>query len=246
MSANYQGYNGTSLITESSYEEANDGLATFTQTTLVMPTTTLTTPPLTKTIAIGSETLRLVAWNVTSGQGDFTRLTETFQGQSATRTLQQNGTNSASEEPIETNKNFLVSTDLAASIVDFAGGALTEGQAINATTGGAVFDAEGRFLYFNKNAKGKLFGVTSYLNPNLTYRRTFTTATTPSLTAVGKIVSAAADFPTTVPSATWLCTGIQYTQRGRTFEVTQDFRSSDRKGWNTYIYGEAVPAPSTG
>ena len=60
MSASYQGYNGVGLITESSYEEANDGLATFTQTTLVMPTTSLTTPALSKTISIGGETLRLV------------------------------------------------------------------------------------------------------------------------------------------------------------------------------------------
>lgn len=246
MSASYKGYNGLGLITESSYEEANDGLATFTQTTLVMPTTSLTTPALSKTISIGGETLRLVAWNVTSGQGGFTRFTETFQGQSTTRTLQQNATNSTSEEPIETNKNFLVSTDLAASIVNFAGGALTEGNAINATNGGAVFDQEGRFLYFNKNAKGRLFGVTSYLNPNLTYRRSFTTTTTPSLSAVGKIVNEDGDFPDTVAGATWLCTGIQYTQRGRTFEVTQDFRSSDQKGWNTYIYGQPVAAPSTG
>lgn len=245
MSASYQGYSGTALISESSYEEANDGVATFTQTTLVMPTTNLTTPALTKTISIGGETLRLVGWNVTSGQGGFTRLTETFQGQSATRTLQQNATNSSSEEPIETNKNFLVSTDLSASIVDFAGGALTEGESVNATTGGAVFDGEGRFLYFNKNAKGKLFGVTSYLNPNLTYRRNFTTTTTPSLTAVGKIVTPSSDFPSTVPSATWLCTGIQYIQRGQTFEVTHDFRSSDQKGWNEYVYGEPVAAPST-
>lgn len=245
MSANYQGYSGTALITESSYEEANDGVATFTQITLVMPTTSLTTPALTKTISIGGETLRLVGWNVTSGQGGFTKLTETFQGQSATRTLQQNATNSTSEEPIETNKNFLVSTDLAATIVDFAGGALTEGESVNATTGGAVFDSEGRFLYFNKNAKGRLFGVTSYLNPNLTYRRNFTTTTTPSLIAVGKIVTPSSDFPSTVMSASWLCTGIQYIQRGNTFEVTHDFRSSDQKGWSEYIYGQPVAAPST-
>lgn len=245
MSASYQGYSGTALVSESSYEETNDGLATFTQTTLVMPTTSLTTPALTKTISIGGETLRIISWNVTSGQGGFTRLTETFQGQGATRTLQQNATNSTSEEPIETNKNFLVSTDLAASIVDFAGGALTQGDSVNATTGGAVFDENGGFLYFNKNAKGKLFGVTSYLNPNLTYRRNFTTTTTPSLTAVGKIVTASSDFPTTVPSATWLCTSIQYVQRGKTFEVTHDFRSSDQKGWSTFIYGTAVAAPST-
>ena len=245
MSSTYQGYSGTALITESSYDEANDGLATYTQTTLVMPTTSLTTPSMTKTVSVGGQTLRLVSWNVTSGQGGFTRLTETFQGQSATRTLQQNATNSTSEEPIETNKNFIVSTDLAETIVNFAGGALTEGNSVNATTGGAVFDEEKRFLYFNKNAKGNLFGVTSYLNPNLTYRRSFTTTTTPSLTAVGRIVTPSGDFPATVPSGTWLCTGIQYVQRGKTFEVSHDFRSSDQRGWNTYIYGPVVSAPST-
>lgn len=248
MSATYQGYTGQQLITETFYEEANNGLATITEVTLVNPLTSLTTPSLSKTKIIegtAQRTFRLIGYNIVSGQGGFTRLTETYQGQSQEQTLTQNATNSTSEEPIETNKNFLVSTDLADSIVNFAGGALTQGDGINATTGGAVFDSEGRFLYFNKNAKGKLFGVTSYLNPNLTYRRNFTTSITPNLSAVGKIVIASSDFPQTVTSATWLCTGVQYVQRGGTFDVTHDFRSSDQKGWNEYIYGTPVSAPST-
>lgn len=245
MSASYIGYTGTALITESSYSEDIDGLATYSQKTLIRPTTSLTTPSLTKTVSIGGETLRMVGVSVVKSSGSFQELTETFQGQSSTRTLQQNAVNSTGEDPIETNYNFLVGHDGDPSIVEFSGGALTAGDSVNATTGGAVFDSDGKFLYFNKLAKRNLFGVTSYLNPNLTYRRSFTTSTTPSLTAVGRIITASSDFPTTIAGATWLCTGIQYVQRGKTFEVSQDFRASDRKGWNTYVYGSAIAAPST-
>ncbi|NDC18703.1 MAG: hypothetical protein EBZ87_00325 [Microbacteriaceae bacterium] len=245
MSATYIGYSGTALITESTYEEDKDGLATYTQKTLTRPSASLPTPSLTKTISIGGETLRMVSVNVVSGSGNFKEITETFQGQSTTRTLQQNATNSTGEEPIETNYNFLVGNDGRQSIVNLSGGALTEGQAVNSTTGGAVFDENGKFLYFNKNAQNKLFGVTSYLNPNITYRRSFTTTTTPDLSAVGRIITPSSDFPASTTGATWLCTSIQYTQRGQTFEVSHDFRSSDKKGWNTYIYGDATSAPST-
>ena len=245
MSATYIGYDGVALITESTYEEDKDGLATYTQKTLARPSASVPTPSLTKTVSIGGETLRMVSVNVVSNSGNFKEITETFQGQSAIRTLQQNATNSTGEEPIETNYNFLVSHDASPSIVDLSGGALTGGDAVNATTGGAVFDSDGKFLYFNKGAKSSLFGVTSFLNPNLTYRRSFTTATTPDLSAVGKIVTVSGDFPTSVSGSTWLCTSIQYVQRGKTFEVTHDFRSSDRKGWNEYIYGTPVAAPST-
>lgn len=245
MSANYIGYDGTSLITESSYDEDVNGLATYTTKTLIRPTVTSTTPNLNDSVSINGNTLRLVSVNVSSGGGSFREVTSVYQGPSLTRTLQQNSVNTVSEEPIETNYNFLVGHDGAESIVDFSGGALTAGDANTATTGGAVFDTDGSFLYFNDKAKYNLCGVKSYLNPNLTYRRSFTTATTPSLTAVGRIVSSAGDFPSSVSGSTWLCTSIQYVKRGSVFEVSQDFRSSDKKGWNQYIYGPAVAAPAS-
>lgn len=244
MSATIVGDISSGMITETSYEVSQDGLTTYTQKTLYNPSASVATPSLTKSISIGGASLRLVSATSSIRSGQFKELVEIFQGKSGT-TLQQNATNSTAEEPIETNRNFLVSQDQAQSIVALAGGALTQGESINATTGGAVFDENGRFLYFNKNAKYNLFGVASYLNPNLTYRRGFTTTTTPNLSAVGRIVTPASDFPTTVPSGTWLCTSIEYVQRGGTFQVTQDFRSSDQKGWNPYIYGPATSPPSS-
>lgn len=246
MSASYIGYSGTSLITESSYEEDISGLVTYTTKVLVQPSVNVTTPNLNDVTTVSGNTLRLISVNVSSGGGSFKEITSTYQGPSSTRTLQQNAVNSTAEEAIETNYNFLVGHDGADSIVTFAGGALTAGDPLTATTGGAVFDTDGSFLYFNDKAKYNLCGVKSYLNPNLTYRRSFTTSTTPSLVAVGKIVNATADFPSSVSGGSWLCTGIQYVQRGAVFEVSQDFRSSDRKGWNTYIYGTAVSAPDAG
>jgi hypothetical protein len=245
MSSTYIGYNGTSLVTETSYDEDVSGLATYTKKTLVMPSVNVVTPNLNQTTTVSGQTLRLVSVNVTSGSGNFKQITEVYQGPSSTRTLQQNSVNSTGEEPIETNYNFLVGHDGSDSIVQFSGGALTAGYANTSTTGGAVFDTDGSFLFFNDKAKYNLCGVKSYLNPNLTYRRSFTTSTTPSLTSVGKIVNSASDFPSSVSGGTWLCTGIQYVQRGAVFEVSQDFRCSDRKGWNPYVYGNPVSAPAS-
>jgi hypothetical protein len=96
------------------------------------------------------------------------------------------------------------------------------------------------------NAQNNLFGVTSYLNPNAVYKRSFNTtvtATATNLAAVGRIVIDTSDFPPVTAGATWLCVGAQYTKRGTSFDVTHDFRASDENGWNTYIYGPAVAPP---
>lgn len=158
--------------------------------------------------------------------------------------LLRDATNSTSEEPITTAINFTSATSGLASIIDSAGGVVTQGQTVTAGTG-SIFTEDGEFVGFTKNAKKNLFGIQSYLNPALSHRRRFSTTTKPSLSAVGRIVNSAGDFPTIENGRTWLCTNITYVLRGDTYEVTQEFRASGRQGWNVYIYGSPVSAPST-
>jgi hypothetical protein len=246
MSATYIGYNSTDLITETSYEQDKLGSVNYIEKIMIPSNISVVTPTLSSTKTINSKNLRAVSINVTSSGGAFTEITTVYQGDGGTSTLQQDGTNSTGEEPIATNRNFNVSMDGAPSIVDLAGGRATLGANGDVTgTGGVLFDSDGGFLYFRKNAKFNFFGISSYLQPNLVYKRSFSTSTTPSLTSVGSIVTPSADFPTITSGASWLCLGISYQKRGNVFDVTHEFRASDADGWNTYVYGSAVAAPST-
>jgi hypothetical protein len=235
MSATYIGYSGTNLIPESSWEQNKEGLITYTEKTMVMRSVNVTTPTLNTTKTVGGQVLRAVSVNVVSGGGAFTEITVAYQGQEGT-TLQQDSTNATGEEAIESNKYFFSGdTGGGSSIVTAAG------------SSNVIYNDDGSFAGFSKSAKNNFFGVTSYLNPNLVYRRSFTTSVTASatdLSAVGRIVNKSSDFPSVVSGATWLCVGISYVKRGRAFDVTQDFRSSGEAGWNTYIYGASIPAPS--
>jgi hypothetical protein len=235
MSATYIGYTGTDLMPESSWEQNKEGLITYTEKKMVLRSGTVVTPTLSQTISVGGQTLRAVAVNVVSGGGAFTEVTVTYQGQEGI-TLQQDSTSSTGEEPIESNKYFFNGDIGGGSSIVTAAGA-----------GNVIYNDDGSFAGFSKNAQRNFFGVTSYLNPNLLYRRSFTTSVTASatdLSTVGRIVTATSDFPSTVEGATWLCVGISYVKRGQAFDVTQDFRASGEKAWNTYIYGTAIAAPA--
>lgn len=234
MSATYIGYSGQDLITETSYEQNKEGLITYTEKKLISRGVTAVTPSLTDTKIIGGITLRAVSTNVVSQGGTFTEITVSYQGGEGT-TLQQDISNSTGEEPIASNKFFLTGdAGGGSSIVDAAGST------------NVIYNDDGSFNAFSKNAQNNLFGVTSYLHPNAVYKRSFNTTVTSTATnlgAVGKIVTPTSDFPAITTGATWLCVGVQYTKRGTSFDVTQDFRASDEKGWNTYIYGSAVAPP---
>jgi hypothetical protein len=245
MSATYIGTEvDNNLIIETSFEQDKLGLVTYTEKKMVPSSVSVVTPTLTSSKAINGKNLRAISVNVVSSGGAFTEIVTIYQGDGGTRTLQQDGSNSTGEEPIAANRNFNVSKDTSPSIVDLSGGRATLGaDGIVSGTGGALFDADGGFLYFRKEAKKGFFGVSSYLQPSLVYRRVFSTSTTPNLSFVGKVVSSASDFPP-VTRGTWLCLGISYQKKGNAYDVTHEFRLSDANGWNEYIYGPAVSAPS--
>lgn len=242
MATSYQGYSGQSLNGEVAYKENKDGLVEYIVRNQIRADQNVSTPALNSTISIDGQTLKLTNVAVEIGRPDFKEVISTFMGKSSTTSEQYDVSNATGEEPIATNLNFLVSNDGADSIVNFAGGSITAGTVCNG--GAAVFDTEGAFSHFNRGAKANLFGVTSYLNPAVTFRRSFTTNTQPDLDKVGRIITAEAGFPDIQSPRSWLLTAIQYAKKGNTFDVTQEYRASDTKGWNVKIYGPAVAAPN--
>jgi hypothetical protein len=244
MSATTIGYN-QALISDTSFEQSKEGIINYTVRSLIPIRSTVTTPNLSATTIVGTDTLRAVSINVTSSAGAFQELVVTYQGGKNT-SLQQDASNSTGEEPIETNPYFQQQDAIGSpSIVEFSGGAATlqaDGSVVG--TGGALFNLNGGFEGFRSNAKYNFFGVSSYLNPDLVYRRSFVTDTKPDVSKVGRIVDPTSDFPTVTAGSTWLCLGISYTKKGTSYDVTHDFRASSVSGWNIYIYGTAVSAPS--
>jgi hypothetical protein len=233
----YIGYDGEDLVTQSSFEQSKEGVITYTEKKLIPVTTTVTTPSLNDTKVVNGITVRAVSTNVVSQSGSFIEMTIIYQGSnSLTPTIQKDTSGSTGEEPIESNKYFFTSDPAGgASIVSAAG------------EDNVIYNDDNSFRGFSKNAKQNLFGVTSFLNPNLVYKRSFTTSATASaidLSKVGRIVASADDFPAVTGGITWLCVGIQYSKRGFAYDITQEFRASDKNGWNKYIYGAEVAAPT--
>ena len=157
--------------------------------------------------------------------GEFVVVTAQLEGAGVAisgSSFQQDSIGSISEEPIQTHPNF--SSILAV-----------------ATSAGVKFDDSNNFVGFTKSASGGLCGVQSYLSPTLSYRRTYTTTTTPSLVNVGRyyVPNAFTDFPDVPAGANWLLTSISFVSKSGVLIVNEDYRASDSKGWNPYIYLEA-------
>lgn len=242
MSATYIGYSGSSLNGEINYKENKEGLVEYSVRNLIRADQSVTTPLIGANISIDGQTLNITDVSVEIANPDFKEVTTKYLGKSSTTSIQYDVTNSTGEEPIASNFRFLKIVGVDPSIVTFAGGAITAGTVCDG--GAAVFDTDGAFSHFNKGAKRNLFGVTSYLNPAVTFRRSFTTNTQPDLAKVGRIITAETGFPPIPTGCTWLLTAIAYQKKGSTYDVTQDYRASDPKGWNTYIYGATTSAPA--
>jgi hypothetical protein len=147
----------------------------------------------------------------------------------------------ASEEPIETHPNFLTAATTLGfdlSIVTASGGFLAEGS----TSGGAVFDADGIFLGFNKDALNNLAGVRSYLSPQVTFQVKYATDDRPSSgtqTAIGTR-STPLNPPSVGSGKNWLLTEVNWTNTGNggdgAYQISEGYRLSGEGGWNTNIY----------
>jgi hypothetical protein len=151
---------------------------------------------------------------------------------------------SVSEEPIASHVAFTASTGIyTTSIVQASGGAVTQDSG---ASGGAIFTTSGQFVEFTKTASNGFFGVQSYLSPQVSYRRIFSSGRVPTAGAtkqVSTIFSTPDGDPPTIASGrnwlltslNWRCNGNQVTAAGQ-YEVTKEYRASGNKGWNNGIY----------
>ena len=146
------------------------------------------------------------------------------------------------EEPIASHVAFTTSTGIyGTSIIDACGGATTQGTLASA---GAVFDADGQFLYFNKQALNNFFGIVSYLTPQVSYKRVYSAGTAPSASnsnLVSHIITNVAGSPPTLPAGrNWMFTSLNWKNNGNgavgQYEITEEYRGSGPSGWNNAIY----------
>lgn len=215
------------ITAELSHTQNSDRSVVVTWRQKVNPASSFTSPLLGAIYSYLGMSVRVVRNVVTKTSGDFTVIETTLEGAgllspSAT-SGQQESVGSVTEEPIQVHPNF-------SQIVQAAG------------TGGTTYDENNKFVAFNSTATGGLSGVQSYLSPSLSYRRVYTTTTTPSLTNIGRYFAydASPDFPVVTAGANWLLTSISFNSKAGVLNVTEDYMSSDSKGWNPYIYLEAI------
>lgn len=138
----------------------------------------------------------------------------------------------SSEEDIQTHPDF--TTTLAGTASNVKHGAIFVD--IENPNRISTSDDRGVFTEFRTIVGGSrnLFaGIRAYLSPQVTVRETWMSTSRVSAIDVGKI-----SVPGQAPliQGNWLKTGASFTQRGRVYANSQEWRSSGRNLWNTDIY----------
>jgi len=186
-------------------------------------------------LSIDGKLLSLTNISVSTKDG-LSEVTQTYSGGDSSAPEVYEVVATCSEEPISTHPAFTVSTGIytPSSIVDAAGSANVN------------FDQSNVFVSFGKNAENNFFGVSSYLSPQVQYRRIRSTGTEPTIAEtgnVGYIFDAPEGYPPTIGSGrTWLqvAVGIKNNGNQKTgsgqFEITEEYRGSGVKGWNPFVY----------
>ena len=187
------------------------------------------------------KTLTLVDISVNTKNG-LSEVTNTYVGGDDTIPEVYEAVAQVAEEPIASHVAFTTSTGIFnTSIITACGGATTQGTQASA---GAVFDADGQFLYFNKQALNNFFGVTSFLTPQVSYKRIYSAGTAPTATIsdlVSHIITTVAGDPPTLPAGrNWMFTSLNWKNNGNgavgQYEITEEYRGSGSAGWNNAIY----------
>lgn len=193
------------------------------------------------TINKEGKTLTLSDINISTKNG-LSEVTQTYVGGDSAIPEVYEAVAQVSEEPIASHVAFTTATGIyGTSIIQACGGSTTQGTLASA---GAVFDADGQFLYFNKQALNNFFGVTSYLTPQVSYKRIYSAGTAPSATVsnlVSHIITDVAGDPPTLPTGrNWMFTSLNWKNNGNgavgQYEITEEYRGSGNSGWNNVIY----------
>lgn len=143
----------------------------------------------------------------------------------------------ASEEPIQTHPKFV--SDIAGTPAVPANGAIFRDEEGNKTRDNmkGIFD---RFrVLLDDGSPNPFGGVTGYLNPQMTWTKTWITASKPNdLAQVGKIDTPEGAPPSLGGSRNWLYVALTYEERGggNCYKVKKAWRASGARGWNTTLY----------
>lgn len=234
-------YRGSFPVVQSeSTNKTNEGAYQYTRVR-IYSLATVTTPTIGSSLSIEGKTLSLTNFSISRKDGLAT-LSETFTGADTETPDVYEVVAATTEEPIASHPAFTASTGgFNTSIVDAAGGATTEGSS---TSGGAVFNIDGAFTQFSKGATNNFFGVQSFLSPRVSYKRTYSQGTVPTIgQQVAYIFATPLGEPPTIASGrNWLLTGVSWQNNGNQktssgqYQVTEDYLSSGPNGWNNAIY----------
>lgn len=177
-----------------------------------------------------------------STKNGLSEVTQTFVGGNSAVQDYYEAVAQVAEEPIASHVAFTTATGIyGTSIIEACGGSTTQGTLASA---GAVFDEDGAFLYFNKQALNNFFGVVSYLTPQVSYKRIYSAGTAPSASnsdLVSHIITAPNGDPPTLPTGrNWMFTSLNWKNNGNgsvgQYEITEEYRGSGPSGWNNAIY----------
>jgi len=188
--------------------------------------------------------LLLESATITQQEGGYEQLDVTYKGKSgesfSTETTPGGNeslypvvntlTRSLNQEPLDTHPNF--SGSATSIVADACGndGSVENKEIIIRDEGGAFVKISD--LSFEPN----LAGATSYLAPGQEFTIRYASDTIPSITNVGRIVSAPTGAPPVSGNFNWLLSAINFTQEGDIFEVTENYLLSGVNGWAQSIY----------
>jgi hypothetical protein len=194
----------------------------------------VTTGNIGTSINIDGKYLALTNISVNS-KDSLTEVTHTYSGGDSSAPEVYEVVASVQEEPISSHPAFTASiAPFSSSIVDAAGSANVN------------YDGDNIFVSFGKGADNNFFGVQSYLSPQVSYRRIYSSGSAPTAGITGKVAFIFSDpdgYPPTIASGrNWLQTGVSIKNNGNfkngvgQWEITEEYKGSGQKGWNNAVY----------
>jgi hypothetical protein len=194
----------------------------------------VTTGTIGSSLSFNGKTLSLTSISVNSKDG-LAEVSNTYSGGDSSAPEVYEVVASVQEEPISSHPAFTASTGIfSSSIVDAAGSANVN------------YDADNIFVSFGKDATNNFFGVQSYLSPQVSYRRIYSSGSAPTGAVTAKVAyifaTPAGSPPTIAAGRNWLQTGVSIKNNGNyktssgQWEITEEYRGSGQKGWNNAVY----------
>lgn len=80
-------------------------------------------------------------------------------------------------------------------------------------------------------------GITSYYEPSLVIRKTYTAAAPPTARRIGKIASPGVPVPGAPQGANFLLLSVNARGLPGNYQVTEEYEMSGPGGWDTFLYG---------